>query len=85
MSIQYLLESLEKPRYILISGIVVKDLVIQTPEPMAVHNEQYTKRTVIQFISGDVAGKVSQGIIKVSGLDGAFSFFPPLPRPSSES
>jgi hypothetical protein len=48
----------EKPRYVLIRWIVVKDLVIQTPEPMVVHNEQHTERTIIQFIRGDVAGKV---------------------------
>jgi len=38
--------------------IVFENFIIQTPELVVVHNKQCTERTVIQFISGDVAGEV---------------------------
>ncbi len=47
MSIQYLLETLKKAGYVRLSGIVVKNFIIQTLELVVVHNEQYAERTII--------------------------------------
>ena len=85
MSIQYLPETLKKAGYVRMRGIVVKNFIIQTLELVVVHNKQDTEGTIIQFVSGDITGKVRQDIVKIFALDGAFNFFSPSTRPSFES
>jgi len=47
VSIQHLLETPEKPHYILISRIMLKNFIMQTPELVVVHNEKYTKWAIV--------------------------------------
>ncbi len=46
-SVQHLLETPEKPRYILIRGIMIKNLITQTLKLVVIYNEQDTERPII--------------------------------------
>jgi len=63
---------------------MVQNLIMQTMEFMIIYYEKDTERTVIQLIGGNITGKPREGLVKVIGLDGHFSFFFPPPQPSSE-
>ena len=45
--VQQQLETPEKPRYILISGVIIENLIVETLELVVVHNEQHTERPII--------------------------------------
>ena len=45
--VQQPLETPEKPRYILISGVIIENLIVETLELVVVHNEQHTERAII--------------------------------------
>jgi len=67
------------------SRIVVENLIDKTSEVVIIHNRQYAERPIVQFISGNIAGEISQRTIKVFCWSTLFSFFFPSPRPSFES
>jgi hypothetical protein len=85
MGFQGILEPREEPCDVLLGRVVVEDFVDQAFEPVVVHDGQHAVGPVVQFVGGDVAGEVGQGLIQVALRD-AFGgpFFPP-PPPSSGS
>ncbi len=73
----------EKDNHVLVCGVMVQDLVIETLEGMVVYNGQHAKGSIVEFINGEVAGKVGQGPGQIIGLPPFTRPFPPPPPPSS--
>ena len=63
---------------------MIEDVINQALKPMIIHEKKHTERTIVEFVHSDVAGKISQGLVKVFAADVGLGFFPPSPRPSSE-
>jgi hypothetical protein len=57
--LQGFLKASEKSDHILVLGIMVKNLEKQTLESAIVNNGENAKWTIVQFVSGQIAGKVS--------------------------
>src|SRR5262249_56818108 len=63
--------------------VLVEDSEGQAVVPAVVHDREDAERAVIDFVDGQVAAEVSQGVIEVGTRQGGPDFFPPRPRPSS--
>src|SRR5262245_45958651 len=72
----------EKRLDIFMAGVVIQNLEKQTLEGAIVDNGQNAEGTVVQFISGDVAGEIAQRPVKVTALHLTGRLFSPRPRPS---
>ena len=81
--IQMLFEAFEKVPYVITGRVVVQDLIDKSIKGMVVHNRQHTERTIIQFVSGNIAGKTGKHRIEIIVFNSLFSFFSPWPPPSS--
>lgn len=84
-SVQGLLEAPEEPGDIFMGWIMVKHFVDQPPERVVVYNGENAERAVIQFVGGDVAREVRQGLVKIITGDACDRPFSPQLQPTSVS
>ena len=83
--VQMVLEPAEELPNVPLTRGVVEYPAGQTPERVVVHDRQYAERPIVDFVGRQVPAERRQGLVEVFGLDAGLTFFPPPPRPSSES
>ena len=71
------LEATHEVEDILVVRVVIEYSIPQAFEGAVVHKRQDAERAIVHFINGDVAGELSQGPIKVLGVDLADCLFSP--------